>query len=223
MLKMKQFVTMVFVGFTAICIAQNNAVPLEFVSETNETVLLTPMNDSLKIEYPAYQSIAILYLDTAVMEVEGYAFYSGTCGSFEVNVQFIEESECAIDSECKELNLGLCKLKETNPFKVGNSSYPGNDKYNESGSGSGRNRKMIRKPNTDAIQSDETCVIVLKVNVDGEGNIVGVPIADRGQTTTTNSALIKKVIEVVKKETKYAKANGKAMESMMIRIKLTNN
>lgn len=220
---MKRFVTMVFVGFTTFCIAQSNANPLEFVSETNETVLLTPMNDSLKIEYLAYRSIAMLYLDTAVTEVEGYAFYSGTYGSFEVNVQFIEENECAVDSECKELNLGLCKLKETNPFKVCNSPSPGNDKNDGSGSGSVSNRKMIRKPNTDAIQSDETCLIVLIVKVDGEGNIVGVPITDRSQTTTTNSALIKKVIEVVKKETKYVKANGKAMESMTIRIRLRSN
>ena len=209
---MKRFVTMVFVGFTAFCIAQNNVNPLEFVSETNETVLLTPMNDSLKIEYPESGVKTVLFLNKDAMETEGSAFYVGVLKSdslnCEITIQFLEETECAVDSDCESLMKGVCKLKKEKPF-------------NETGSGASYVRKMIQKPNTDRIMTDEDCVIVLRINVDQDGNVVGVPSSVRGQTTTTNLVLIRKVIEVVKQEAKYAKANGKAMESMTIRIKLT--
>lgn len=211
---MKRFVTVVFVGFTSFCIAQKNDAPLEFVNETNETVFLTPMNDSLKIEYPESGMKTVLFLNEDAMEAEGSAFYIGVLKSdslnCEITVQFLEETECTVDSDCEGLTKGVCKLKEKKSF-------------NETGSGAPYVRKMIQKPNTDRIMTDEDCVIVLRINVDQDGNVVGVPSTVRGQTTTTNLVLIRKVIEVVKDEAKYVKRNGKAMESMTIRVRLTSN
>lgn len=222
---MKRFVTVVFVGFTSFCIAQKNDTPLEFVSETNEIILLTFVNDSLKIEYPLKGMKEILLLDEAAMEVEGTPFYVGVLKSdssnCEITVQFLEENECTVDSDCESLTKGICKLKEKNPFGVYQSSFPGKDDGN--GSGARYVRRMIQKPNTDRILTDETCIIVLKVRIDQDGNVVGIPTAVSGQTTTTNMVLIRKVIEVVKNEAKYAKSNGKAMESMTIKVRLEAN
>lgn len=212
---MKHLFTILFTGFIAISFAQRNPKQLEFVNENNEKVLLTLMGDSLKIEYPCYKAGATLYLDTAVMEIEGYAYYSGTCGSFDVSVQFLNEKECTVDSEVDEFTLGICIQKETNVEKGDFSTGRGSDAT--------RVREMIRKPNTDVVPTNETCVIVLKVIVDPEGSVVGTPTVERAKTTTGNTELIRKVIEIVKKETRYTKAPGKAMASMTIRVKLTTN
>jgi hypothetical protein len=210
---MKHLFTVLFTGFIAISLAQSNPEQLEFVNENNGKVLITPMGDSLKIEYPSYKASATLYLDMTVMEVEGYAYYSGTCGSFDVSVQFLDEKECTVDSEVDEFTMGICIQKETNveegDFSTGR------------GSGAAHVREMIRKPNTDVISTNETCIIVLKVIVDPEGNVVGTPTVERARTTTDNTELIRKVIEIVKKEMRYTKSPGKAMASMTIRVKLT--
>lgn len=211
---MKHLFTVLFAGFITISFAQSNSEQLEFVSESNDTVLLTPMGDSLQIEYPVYKSSTTLYLDTAVMEVEGYAAYYGTCGSFDVSVQFLDENECTIDSEFASLNLGFCK-RETIAKEA--------DFATGSGSGAVRVREMIRRPNIDVIRTSEACVVVLKVTVDPDGNVVGTPTLDRANTTTDNIELIREVIEIVKKETRYTKAPGKALATVTIRVKLKVN
>lgn len=213
---MKQFILLTFLGFTAFCTAQENDSCLEYISEDSVAVLLTPMNDSLKIEYPTYGSVAILYIDKYAMKEAGAALYSGTCGNLDISVQFLDENECSVISELEELSLGICKLKEKTTSMETDFSL-------EKVSGARYVREMIQKPNTDRILANENCVIVLRARIDQEGNVVGFPTTDHPQTTTNDSKLIAEVIDIVRKETKYRKAPGRAMESMTIRVKLTAN
>ncbi|ASS47922.1 MAG: hypothetical protein A3D31_01505 [Candidatus Fluviicola riflensis] len=71
--------------------------------------------------------------------------------------------------------------------------------------GTGIKRTLERRPNAANIDSDENCIVVLKVKVDANGNVVGTPTVIRDKTTTANSVVINEVIRVVKAEAKYNK------------------
>ncbi|MES2557231.1 MAG: hypothetical protein V4604_13845 [Bacteroidota bacterium] len=71
--------------------------------------------------------------------------------------------------------------------------------------GTGTKRTLERRPNAANIDSDENCKVVLKVNVDADGNVIGTPTVIRDKTTTANSVVINEVIRVVKAEAKYNK------------------
>ncbi|HLP53508.1 MAG TPA: hypothetical protein VK151_00685 [Fluviicola sp.] len=71
--------------------------------------------------------------------------------------------------------------------------------------GTGTKRTLERRPNAANIDSDENCKVVLKVNVDADGNVIGTPTVIRDKTTTANSVVINEVIRLVKAEAKYNK------------------
>ena len=88
---------------------------------------------------------------------------------------------------------------------TGNGTGPGPD-----GNGQGENdtkRVLIKKPNTNNIQSDEACKIVLTVTVDAEGDVISAK-DNRSKTNTSNTALINQVIALIKREAKYTSRAG---------------
>jgi len=99
----------------------------------------------------------------------------------------------------------------TEPFLEGQSG-PGN--------GAPNNRYLIQKPDTRDIQCDETCELAFIVTVNELGEIVGEPILDKSGTTTTDSVLIKKVLTLVKEQTKYSPMKGAGNLKKTIRVKL---
>jgi hypothetical protein len=127
-------------------------------------------------------------------------------------------------------NLSSAKHVSDNPFATGGingGKYRGanNDgMYDNQDSDSKSiekvNRFLIKVPNTDNIQSDENCKIVLTVLVDPTGTIIGSPSIVKGSSTTNNMALINQVISAVKNQAQFNKANvtKNTKETIAIRI-----
>ena len=100
----------------------------EYISEQGKSVFLDVKNETLILDFKDLGVKVITYLDLEAVEVEGMAVYSGKLEwknkNCEIYVQFIDESECTVDSECEDFNFGICRdksdanvvIEETNPF-----------------------------------------------------------------------------------------------------------
>mgnify|MGYP006199295569 CR=1 FL=1 len=110
---------------------------------------------------------------------------------------------------------------------TGNGHGIGNDDGNGNGPGSGGDgsggnvkRFLVQQPNTNNIQSDENCKIVLSVLVDPSGNIIGKPTFVKNGSTTNDMVLINQVINIVKDQARFNKVSGSrnVKEAIVIRI-----
>jgi hypothetical protein len=110
---------------------------------------------------------------------------------------------------------------------TGNGHGIGNDDGNGTGPGSGGDgsggnvkRFLVQQPNTNNIQSDENCKIVLSVLVDPNGNIIGKPTFVKNGSTTNDMVLINQVINIVKDQARFNKVSGSknVKEAIVIRI-----
>lgn len=91
------------------------------------------------------------------------------------------------------------------------------------GSGGDVKRYLVNKPNTYNIDSDENCKIVLRVQVDADGNIVGKPAFVKAASSTNNMTLINQVIYVVQSEAKFNAVKGAKLKSEVITISISAN
>jgi len=109
----------------------------------------------------------------------------------------------------------------------GNGGGTGKDDGPDSGPGNGGNgsgtvkRYLVREPNQDKIDSDEDCYITLVVQIGADGSIVGTPGVVYEKTTTSNTALIKRVVSVVKSDAKYNAVKGAANTKKELKLHLT--
>lgn len=110
---------------------------------------------------------------------------------------------------------------------TGNGHGIGNDDGNGNGPGSGGDgsggnvkRFLVQQPNTNNIQSDENCKIVLSVLVDPSGDIIGKPTFVKNGSTTNDMVLINQVINIVKDQARFNKVTGSknVKEAIVIRI-----
>lgn len=135
-------------------------------------------------------------------------------------------------------NSATTTVKSENPFgKGGSGDGPdagrgtgfGNDDGNSTGPSKGTGpggdvkRRLISKPNTNSIQSDENCTIVLRVKIDASGDIIGTPTVDRDKTKTSNTVLINQVIAIVKSQSKYSEKKGAAPEGVILTVNISAN
>lgn len=105
---------------------------------------------------------------------------------------------------------------------LGNDDGPGEGPGFGPGKGGDAKRTIVKKPNAANIDSDEDCIIVLKVSVDADGNVIGTPTLIRDKTTTANSVIINEVIRLVKSEAKYNQAKeGTPVFSTAITVKVS--
>lgn len=88
---------------------------------------------------------------------------------------------------------------------------------NGGGAGNGGSRKRLKGINADDIESNVDCTIYLKVMINAEGSVVSA-VNDSKRTTTTNTAFINQIIDLVKKQVKYDKREGAAMETTVYTI-----
>lgn len=105
----------------------------------------------------------------------------------------------------------------------GVGSGKGNGLNGSGGFGRNGSRKLIRRPNTVDIQSDETCKIYLSIKIDEFGNVVGTPLVNRELTTTQSTDIITQVIQKVKSEAKYSEALGSPVEKVTVIIEVKAN
>ena len=94
-----------------------------------------------------------------------------------------------------------------NGHGIGNDNGDGSGPGNGPGSGGNPERHWVERPNTNSIQSDESCVIVLSILVDPNGNIVGKPTFVKNGSNTNDITLINQVINAVKETGKFNKVN----------------
>ena len=106
----------------------------------------------------------------------------------------------------------------------GNGLGIGKDNGKESGEGSEgtKDRILLIKPNVENIVSQSNCKIYLKVKIDAAGNVTQ---ADNipAYTTTTNQALINKVIAATISKARYNKKPGANSEKGNITLELHAN
>lgn len=106
----------------------------------------------------------------------------------------------------------------------GGGSGPGTGTGSGGGDGLGGNRQLIRKPNSLNIQSEENCKVTLNIKIDAEGNVIGTPIVDRDNTTTSSTDIINQVIALVKSEAKYSPLpSGSPVEKKKVTIQVKSN
>ncbi len=85
------------------------------------------------------------------------------------------------------------------------------------------NRYLVSVPNTDNIQSDENCTIVLSVLIDPNGAIVATPTFVKNGSTTNDVTLINQVIRAVKSQGRYNKVNTTKNTKQPLIIRITAN
>jgi hypothetical protein len=82
-------------------------------------------------------------------------------------------------------------------------------------------RFLITAPNTNDIQSDENCKVVLSVTVAPDGAIVGNPTFVKNGSTTNDMVLIEQLIKIVKAQAKYNKVNTTKNTKVALVIRIT--
>jgi hypothetical protein len=87
-------------------------------------------------------------------------------------------------------------------------------------SGEETRRYLVKQPNTNTLQSDENCKIVLSVLVDPNGLIVGSPTFVKNSSTTNDMTLVSQVSTIVKNQAQFNKVNTtkNTKEAIVIRI-----
>lgn len=110
-----------------------------------------------------------------------------------------------------------------NGHGIGNDDGDGSGPGNGPGSGGNPARHWVEKPNTNSIQSDESCVIVLSILVDPDGNIIGKPTFVKNGSNTNDMTLINQVINVVKNTGKFNKANVTKNQKVASVIRISAN
>lgn len=107
-----------------------------------------------------------------------------------------------------------------NGHGIGNDDGDGRGPGNGPGEGGNVKRFLVEKPNTNNLQSDENCTIVLSVLVDPNGNIIGTPTFIKNGSSATDMTLINQVISIVKNQARFNKAavTKNMKEAIVIRI-----
>ncbi len=83
-------------------------------------------------------------------------------------------------------------------------------------------RTLVEIPKTHGIKTTESCKIVLRLQIDEYGNVLGAEL-DRSMTTTANMELINQVIAVVKEQTKYSTLPGVPEQTVSLTIRLKSD
>ncbi len=112
---------------------------------------------------------------------------------------------------------------------TGNGHGIGNDNGNGEGNGNGPGRggdperHWVEKPNTNSIQTDESCVIVLSILVDPNGNIIGKPTFVKNGSNTNDMTIINQVINVVKNQGRFNKVTATKNMKVPVVIRISAN
>lgn len=82
-------------------------------------------------------------------------------------------------------------------------------------------RKLVKAPNTNNIQSDEACKVVLNVTINADGDVVSTSPDRDG--STANATIISQVSSLVKREAKYSAAPGARNVTVKLTVRITAN
>lgn len=110
-----------------------------------------------------------------------------------------------------------------NGHGIGNDNGNGEGDGNGPGRGGDPERHWVEKPNTNSIQSDESCVIVLSVLVDPNGNIIGKPTFVKNGSNTNDMTIINQVINVVKNQGRFNKVTVTKNMKVPVVIRISAN
>lgn len=83
-------------------------------------------------------------------------------------------------------------------------------------------RKIVNQPDVSTIHSDSDCYIALDLTINENGEVTDCAV-NRRLTTTTDEAVIKQVIELVRKEVRYAARPGKKAEAVALKVHVSAN
>lgn len=104
---------------------------------------------------------------------------------------------------------------------VGNDEGDGKGPGRGEGTGGNIKRERIKDPNSNGIPSDERGKVVVRVNVDQYGDVVGIPTYDRNLTTISNTIVINKVVQLVKEQAKWNRAPGAKIFTTAVTVSLS--
>ncbi len=98
---------------------------------------------------------------------------------------------------------------------VGDGSGPGTG---GTGNGGSPKRKLIQKPNTNNIESDEQVYITYTFLINPSGEVVSRPEVIRAQSSTDNGILISQVANLIYNQAKYNSVPGKNNQQVTLKI-----
>lgn len=104
---------------------------------------------------------------------------------------------------------------------IGDDEGPGKGPSSSEGTGGNIKRERIKDPNSNRIASDERGNVVVRVNVDQYGDVVGVPTYNRNLTTISNTIVINKVVQLVKEQAKWNRAPGAKIFTTDVTVSLS--
>ncbi len=128
-----------------------------------------------------------------------------------------------LKSSKKEEPISKIRPPNTNPFGTGGGNGSGNGSHTLGDDNGDGGRYLIKKPNTSAISSEESCRIVFQVMVDENGEIIGIPTVSKINTTTSDQVLIQKISAIIKSQAKYNPVKGAPNKEEIITIRINPN
>lgn len=123
-----------------------------------------------------------------------------------------------------------------NPFGTGGGSTQGQGSgvfgkdegaYRGGGAGTGGGgegdssgeRIRLNNINTEGLEFNQTCTIVLKLTINAEGKVIRTEVIS-GRTTTTDQRIINQIAELVKSQIRYNKKPGAAIEKIALTLNI---
>ncbi|MDD2983114.1 MAG: hypothetical protein PHQ74_06975 [Crocinitomicaceae bacterium] len=104
--------------------------------------------------------------------------------------------------------------KDDGAYRGGSSGTGGGGEGESSGE-----RIRLNNINTEGLEFNQTCTIVLKLTINSEGKVIRTEVIS-GRTTTTDQRIINQIAELVKQQIRYNKKPGAAIEKIALSLNI---
>jgi hypothetical protein len=104
--------------------------------------------------------------------------------------------------------------KDDGAYRGGSSGTGGGGEGESSG-----DRIRLNNINTEGLEFNQTCTIVLKLTINSDGKVIRTEVIS-GRTTTTDQRIINQIAELVKQQIRYNKKQGAAIEKIALSLNI---
>lgn len=104
--------------------------------------------------------------------------------------------------------------KDDGPYRGGSSGKGGGGEGESTG-----DRIRLNNINTEGLEFNQTCTIVLKLTINAEGDVIRTEVIS-GRTTTTDQRIINQISSLVKQQIRYNKKPGAALEKIALSLNI---
>ena len=104
--------------------------------------------------------------------------------------------------------------KDDGAYRGGSSGTGGGGQGESSG-----DRIRLNNINTEGLEFNQTCTIVLKLTINAEGNVIRTEVIS-GRTTTTDQRIINQISSLVRQQIRYNKKPGAGIEKIALSLNI---